>query len=223
MIKRILVIGAHPDDETMGTGGTIAKMASDRYHKELCIVTSGYEPLITKKEIELRRKEAMNASKILGFNKVHFLELPAMKLDTLPKTQINDTLADIIKKTKPEIIFTNSRTDINLDHRIVFEATMVAARPRPGTSVKKLLSYELPSSTEWGELMLGTSFIPNPFVDITNTLNKKLNAMKAYRLEIKNYPHPRSIKNIESLARIRGTTVGFEAAEAFRLIYDKSQ
>jgi len=222
MSKRILVIGAHPDDETMGVGGTIAKMVVDRCHTELCIVTSGYEPLITKKEFDLRRKEAMVASKILGFDKVHFLELPAVKLDTVPKTQINDSLADIIEKTKPDTIFTTSDTDINMDHRIVYEATMVAARPRPGISVKKLLSYELPSSTEWGELMLGTPFIPNTFVDITDTLDKKLDAMKAYRLEIKNYPHPRSFKNIESLARIRGTTVGFEAAEAFRLIYDRS-
>jgi N-acetylglucosamine malate deacetylase 1 len=222
MSKRILVIGAHPDDETMGVGGTIAKMVVDRFHTELCIVTSGYEPLITKKEFDLRRKEAMVASKILGFDKVHFLELPAVKLDTVPKTQINGSLADIIEKTKPDTIFTTSVTDINMDHRIVYEATMVAARPRPGISVKKLLSYELPSSTEWGELMLGTPFIPNTFVDITDTLDKKLDAMKAYRLEIKNYPHPRSLKNIESLARIRGTTVGFEAAEAFRLIYDRS-
>ncbi len=222
MNDKILVIGAHPDDETMGVGGTIAKMVADGATAELCIVTAGYEPLITKEEFALRRKEAIKASQILGFSEVHFLELPAVKLDTIPKVQLNDLLQQLINKVKPDIVYTTSQTDINMDHRIVHEATMVATRPRPGNTVKRLLTYELPSSTEWGSMMLDTPFTPNVFFDISSTLEKKLEAMAAYELEVKKFPHPRSLENIEALARNRGTMVGMEAAEAFKLIYERS-
>ena len=223
MTQKILVIGAHPDDETLGVGGTVVKHIANGATAELCVVTAGYEPLITREEMDARRKEALDASAILGFSNTHFLELPAVKLDTLPKIQLNDSLKKVIDSFKPDTVYTTGDTDMNMDHRYVHEATMVAARPRPGCSVKRLLTYELPSSTEWGAMMLGTPFTPNVFVDISETLDKKIEAMKAYKMELKEFPHPRSLKNIEAMATFRGASVGVKAAEAFRLIYDRSQ
>jgi LmbE family N-acetylglucosaminyl deacetylase len=220
MKGKILVIGAHPDDETLGVGGTIVKSIASGAVAELCIVTAGYEPWISRKELDARRNEALAASKILGFSKTHFLELPAAHLDTLPQKQINDALSHLIENFCPDTIYTTGNTDINKDHRIVYDATMVAARPKPGSSVKRLLTYELPSSTEWGGIFLQTPFQPNVFVDISETLGKKLEAMAAYTMEIKQFPHPRSLENIKAVATMRGASVGLVAAEAFRLIYD---
>lgn len=223
MKEKILVIAAHPDDETLGVGGTVAKAIKGGAKAELCIVTAGYEPWISKKELVARRKEALAASKILEFSDSHFLGLPAVGLDKIPKKDLNDALSKIVMEVKPDVIYTTSDTDINMDHRIVYEATVVAARPRPGCTIKRLLAYELPSSTEWGAMMLGTPFIPNVFVDISRTLEIKLKAMKAYKLELKEFPHPRSLENIRAMAINRGAAVGFRAAEAFKLIYEKHE
>lgn len=214
----ILVVAAHPDDEVIGAGGTIARYAKDGHRVHLCIVTKAYPPEWTEEIIKVKRQEVLKASKILGISEVHFLDLPTVKLDTVPQKQLNEAISRILQLTKPEIVFTTHRGDVNKDHRLVFEATMVAVRPVTGSTIRKVLCYELLSSTEWGSPFVENAFIPNAYVNISDTLDTKLRAMAVYKTELKEYPHPRSLEAISALAAFRGSTIGVKAAEAFILV-----
>jgi len=211
----ILVIAPHPDDEVLGCGGTISKYAKDGNEINLCICTKAYAPDWSEEFLENRPKEIEKATKILGIKKTFFLDFPTVKLDTIPQKELNESIAKVIDKVKPDIVYTPHEGDLNKDHRIVFDASLVALRPLTHNA-KRILSYEIPSETEWGRMI--EPFIPNVYVDISETFDVKVKAMEAYKSEIKNYPHPRSIKVIEALARIRGSEVGLKSAEAFSLI-----
>lgn len=210
------MIAPHPDDEVLGCGGTIAihsKKGDDVY---LCIVTKAYTPEWSKEFIKKRKREVANANKILRIKKTHFLDFPTVKLDTIPQKELNDSIFKVVDKVKPEIVYMPHRGDLNKDHRLVFEAVLVAVRPVADHRVRKVLSYETLSETEWG-LPLET-FTPNVYVDISNVIETKIKAMKAYKSEIKPYPSPRSFETIEILAKKRGTEAGVKFAEAFVLI-----
>ena len=214
----VLVIAPHPDDETIGAGGTIAKHVANGDDVYLCIVTRAYSPDWHEEVIKEKRKEVLEVSKILGIKKTYFLNLPTVKLDTIPQKELNDHIFGIINKVQPQIVYTTHRGDINKDHRLVFDATMVATRPIPGRSVKKVLSYELLSSTEWTSSLPERIFVPNVYVDISDTLKDKVKAFSLYKSEVKEYPHPRSLEAISIFAKKRGTEVGLKAAEAFILL-----
>lgn len=215
---RVLVIAPHPDDEVLGCGGTIKKHSQKGHKVFLCVVTKPYLPDWSEEYIKNREKEIRAANKVLGIKKSFFLDLPTVKLDTIPQKQLNDLLKDCIEEVKPEILYIPHAGDLNKDHRLVFESSLVAARPRPGSSLKKLLSYEVLSETEWGRQRareLREIFLPNIHIDITDTLEAKLKAMECYQSELKDYPHPRSLEAIKILAQKRGTEAGLKAAEAF--------
>jgi N-acetylglucosamine malate deacetylase 1 len=214
---RILVIAAHPDDEVLGAGGTIAKHARQGDEVYLCVITRAYAPDWPEENIKLRRQEVLAVSEALGIKKVHFLDYPTVKLDTIPQKDLNESILKCILEVQPQVVYTTHRGDMNKDHRLVFESTMVAVRPTPGSSVKKVLCYELLSSTEWGNPFIENAFTPNVYVDITDTLEVKLNAMSLYKTELKEYPHPRSLEAISALAKVRGSSAGVGAAEAFIL------
>ncbi len=224
---KVLVIAAHPDDEVLGVGGTIAKHVESKDEVYVCILGEG----ITSRELSLKKKSqkeknhkikklknnALEASKILGIKKILFFGLPDQKFDTLPILDIIKKIEKCVKEIKPDIVYTHSETDLNRDHRIVFEASMVATRPL-GNGIKKILSYEVPSSTEWGSPVSKKHFIPNVFINIEKTLEKKLKAMKKYKSEIRDFPHPRSTEALKALAKKHGVEVGLKSAEAFVLI-----
>ena len=221
-MSKILVIAAHPDDEILGCGGTIAKLSQENEVFVLILgegVTSRNIPNNTKiKELSKLKNEMFAANKILGTKEMFIEDLPDNKFDTVPMLDIIKIIESHIQKINPDVIYTHHRGDLNIDHRITFDAVLTACRPVEGNPVKKLLSFEVPSSTEWNIQDASTNFNPNVYEDISRTIDKKTDAMSAYKNEIRLTPHPRSVEKIRSLAETRGAASGMNFAEAFMLI-----
>jgi LmbE family N-acetylglucosaminyl deacetylase len=217
MKKKILVFSAHPDDETLGCGGYIKKL-SKMNNAAVCIFSTGITSRIkfNIKNINVLKKNALKAFKILGFKKNYFLELDDNKLDKYPILEIIQKIEQIIEKEKPNIIFTHFPDDLNIDHEIVTRAVLTACRPIvKNKHLKQILFYETLSSTEWS---YKKKFKPNLYIDIKDTINFKINAFKSYKSEIKHFPHPRSVRGIKVLSQKRGSEVGLQNAESY-IIY----
>jgi LmbE family N-acetylglucosaminyl deacetylase len=214
-MKKILIIAPHPDDEVLGCGGTIAKYRKKGDEVYLCIVTKAYTPDWSEEFLKNRSKEIEESSRILGIKKVYFLDFPTVKLDTIPQKELNSAILKVLQEVGPEALYLPHEGDLNKDHRLVFEAALVAVRPT-SWPVKKILSYETLSETEEGSVI--KVFVPNIYEDIAETFNIKIEAMKAYKSEIRDYPHPRSLEIIKALAQKRGSETGLKFAEAFMLI-----
>ncbi len=222
MKKKILVFSAHPDDETLGCGGYLKKL-SKKNDTSVCIFTTGITSRKKHKNNEIKelKKNALKAFRILGFKKNFFLDLDDNKLDNYPLLKIVKTIEGIISKEKPNIIFTHFPDDLNIDHKIVTEAVLTAARPlKKNKYLHKIFFYETLSSTEWS---INEKFLPNTYIDIKDTIKFKLKAIKCYKSELRAFPHPRSLKGIEILAQKRGSEVSLKFAEAFMLFRDVSK
>ena len=206
---KVLVIAPHPDDEVLGCGGTIKKHSNKGDEVYLCIVTKAYTPDWSQEFIDNREKEIACANKILGIKQSFFLDLPTVKLDTIPQKKLNDLIAECIDKVRPDILYLPFEGDINKDHKLVFNASMLAARAN--CSAEKILCYEVLSETEWGDM----PFVPNLYIDISDTLEDKLKAASCYKSELKDYPYPRSLQGIRILAQKRGMEAELRLAEAF--------
>ena len=229
----ILLVCAHPDDEVIGMGGTLKKLS--KKHKIKVIFLSegitarrkaGYvstpqyditheEIQKMKKEIEVRKKHAKKALNVLGVKNVRFLDLPNQELDQIPLLKIIKEIEKEIAETKASIIFTHHHNDLNLDHRVAYEATITAARPVPGSKVSTIISFEIPAATDWRKPY---KFNPNLMIDITSQLNAKTKALQAYEYEIRKSPHPRSKEMTEAVAKRWGSLSGYHAAEAFEIV-----
>jgi len=224
---KTLIIAAHPDDEVLGCGGTIAKLAGQGVEIHILILATGLTSRVgfdlakTPAALETHFERARRAAAILGANSVKFAGFPDQKMDSLPLLEISQRIEAEIALIKPETIFTHHGGDLNLDHVITFRATLTAARPIKGRSIKAVYSYEVPSSTEWSFNKFCGNFRPNLFYDITETLPNKLKCMEIYESEIRKSPHPRSGESIRALAQKNGSQVGVAAAEAFETIYEK--
>lgn len=218
---RVLVFAPHPDDEVLGCGGTIAKHTASGDEVFVCIVTEAYEPDWSADYISKVEGMVQGASDILGVSEVRFLGFPTVKLDTIPQKELNYAVVKCVRDMFPELIIVPHSGDVNLDHRIVFDSVMIAARPVPGNSVRRILSCEIPSETDWATPR--EAFVPNVYIDITDTLGKKLEAMTEYKSELKEFPHTRSLEGISALAMKRGAEIGVEAAESFELIRETIQ
>ena len=218
-IKQILVVAAHPDDEVIGCGGVIARHVMDGDLVNVLFISDGVGSRKQASLTDLReRKEASKrAQKILGFKSATFLDLPDNKLDSIPLIKIIQQIENILAKFKPTIVYTHSCSDLNVDHRITYDATVTACRPIPSSFVRELYSFEIMSSTEWGTQST-PHFSPDVFVDIDSTWDLKIKALRAYDLEMRPAPHTRSIEHLEVLSRHRGYSVGMKRAEAFKLI-----
>jgi len=235
-MSKILVVSAHPDDEIIGMGGTLKKLSKKNSISVLFLADgvtarkkSGYENVVTyeiskkeenkmKKEIEIRKTHAKNALNSIGVNKMKFLDLPDNELDLVPFLKIVKTIESEILSFKPEIIFTHHFNDLNIDHRLAYEAVLTASRPIFNSTVKSIFSFESVSSSDWKKPY---KFNPNVYVDISSQLSDKLKALSFYKNEIRKFPHPRSKKTIESTAHRWGSLSGFHAAEAFELIMSR--
>ena len=219
--KNILVIAPHCDDEVLGCGGIIAKYSSSGNNVFVAIITNGSlgaPELFSRQGTEKVRAEALSSHRLLGVKETFFLDFPAPRLDTIPAYQLSLKLSQLIKELKVEIVYVPHRGDIHKDHRIAFEAALVAARPINNSTVKKVLAYETLSETEWAPPFSDDAFIPTIFENIENFIDIKVEAMNCYKTQIKEFPHPRSIKTIEALSAFRGSTIGTRSAEAFMLI-----
>lgn len=214
-MSKILVIAPHPDDEVLGCGGTIAKYSHAGDEVYLCVVTKAYTPEWTQEFIDNRPDEVRRANKILGINKTFFLDFPTAKIDTVPQAELNKAIQKVAEKVAPDIVYIPHQGDLMKDHRLIFESCLVATRPIK-LPVKRILACEISSETEWGQHI--KPFFPNVYVDITETIGAKIEAMRVYSSEIKQYPHPRSLESIENLAKKRGAEANMKFAEAFMLI-----
>ena len=215
---RILVIAAHPDDETIGAGGTIARHVAEGHEVFWCIVTQGYSPPWPEHVLKAAQQQVDQVAQMLGFKQVFRLGFPTVKLNTVPYIELSSALQRMVNEVRPEIVYTTPRNDINQDHRIVYDCTLVATRPLPNCPVRKLLSYEIGPTTRFGTPSGTGGFAPNIYVDITDFLEKKLEVMSLYETELHEYPHPRSLEGLRLLAHERGLSVGLKAAECFELV-----
>ena len=221
-MSKILVVAAHPDDEVLGLGATIKKLSYDNEIYVL-IVTEGCSSQYKGKDVSsiiLQKKEmAKTASKLLGVKSIFFGDLPDMKLDTVDHVIVNSVIEKVVDEIRPEIVFTHHFGDVNLDHQMCYKSTMVATRPSVGSCVKKIYTYEVLSSTEWQSSTAPFAFVPNTYVEVdSHCLLAKKAALKAYSIELRQFPHTRSEEAIDNLAAYRGQSVGKMAAEAFCLI-----
>lgn len=218
MGKQILVIAPHPDDEVLGCGGTIARHADCGDDVHIAVVTRADPELYTDDDEDAFREEVQVAHQVLGVASTKYLDFPAPRLDTIAGYQLADRLSKVIRQLQPHTIYLPHHGDIHADHQQVYQATLVAARPVNGCSVRQLLCYETLSETEWAPPRADTTFIPTAFIDIGQHLTTKLKAMACYSTELKVFPHPRSLEALGALAKLRGTTVGLAAAEAFAVV-----
>tara|TARA_E500000178_G_C16916091_1_gene704976 strand:- start:155 stop:829 length:675 start_codon:yes stop_codon:yes gene_type:complete len=215
--KKILVIAAHPDDEILGCGGTILKLKKKNKFK-IIFLTNGVSARSKNENKILKRKiECEKLFKFLKIEKPAFFDLPDNELDKVPLLKIIKKIEKVIESFKPEIVFTHYENCLNIDHQIAYQATITACRPIKNISVKKILSFEVLSSTEWGASKKKT-FQPNYYFKIDKEIKNKIKAMKFYKSELKKYPHSRSLKAIETLAKFRGISSGFKFAEGFILV-----
>ena len=222
MNKKILIVAAHPDDEVLGCGGTVARLIKEGYDAYTLILGEGITSRDKSRNREKRlqdikklKDQIYKANKILGIKKVFTFDLPDNRFDSVDFLDIFKIIEEIKNKLKPEIIFIHSKSDLNIDHRITHKAVITAARPVKGETVKSIYAFEVLSSTEWNYPL---SFSPNVYFNIENTLDLKLKAMSEYKNELREYPHPRSLEGIKIKAKQRGMEAGFSYAEAFELI-----
>ena len=224
-MNRILVIAAHPDDEVLGCGGTIARHADFGDQVHVLIVAEGSTSRQQKRdrsqvgdELSALAKATQTAGSILGAAGVELLDLPDNRLDSLDRLDLIKRIEEHVDRHQPQCVYVHHAGDVNVDHRRLHEAVVTACRPTPGHVVRRLLSFEVASSTEWQPPGSAPAFQPNWFVDISNQWERKREALAAYVSEMRDWPHARSLKAVEHLARWRGAQVGFEAAEAFCLL-----
>ena len=215
-MKTILVVAAHTDDEALGCGGTIARHVAEGDSVFAVFMADGVTSRSQADQNDLANRNcaAEKAREILGIRENFYLGLPDIRLDSIPLIEVIQHLEPIIRKLKPSIIYTHHHGDLNVDHRITHHAVLTACRPMPGSSVQAIYAFEVMSSTEWAT-PFAEPFVPNHYVDISGQLGKKLEALGAYQLEMREVPHSRSVEHLVHLARHRGYTVGLFAAEAF--------
>lgn len=215
----VAAVVAHPDDEVLGCGGSLARHARSGHTVETLILAAGVDsrgeaPHGARADLE---KQAAKAARILGIGPPRHAGLPDNRLDGLDLLDIVQHIERFVGEVGPSVIYTHNRGDLNVDHRLVHDAVVTACRPLPGCPVKRILACEVLSSTEWQSPQMAP-FQPTVWHDIGDTLDAKLDAMTAYSGELRPFPHPRSLEGIRALAAYRGAQSGFAAAEAFALV-----
>lgn len=220
----VLCVAAHPDDEVIGPGGTLAKHADDGDDVHICIlsdgVTSRYDEATpeAEEEIKERRLQAEEAASTLGVDSVSFHTFPDNQFDSVPLLDIVKVVESEMSDHKPKIIYTHHYGDLNVDHELTCRAVLTAARPLEGSPVRKVLAFETPSSTEWSVPRTGNEFRPNVFINIEGHVDKMVEALEEYNDEVESHPHPRNPENIRNNSRVWGAKSGLNYAEPFALL-----
>lgn len=218
---KVLVIAAHMDDEVLGAGATIAKHVESGDEVSVCIVCKrAYDHKFDPKVQQEEKLAARRAAQVLGYSRIDFFDLRDELLDD-KLLDVIVPLEECVSRVQPDIVYTHHRGDSNQDHRAVFQASLVACRPISSHKIRRFLCYEVPSSTDIAPPVPEYAFQPNYWVDVSRYLDRKIDAMRAYVREMKEFPHPRSARGIEVLAQKRGMEMGFHAAEAFLSLRDQ--
>lgn len=215
---RILVVAPHPDDEVLGCGGAIARHVANGDEVHVVVVGRGIPEQFSDESVARSRSELARAHEVLGVTGCRFLDFPVPRLDVVPAHELADALGSLLHELAPHTVYLPHHGDIHSDHRQVHHATLVAARPLAGCTVRRILAYETLSETEWARPTPEAIFCPTVFINIEDQLPRKLEAMACYESKLQPPPHPRSLESIERLARLRGSTVHLHAAEAFSQI-----
>ena len=212
-MKRVLILCAHPDDEALGCGGTIYKHSSAGDLVKLIVMTNGEDARAVVNE---EREDYLKKScKILGIESVHSFNFPDNKMDSVPLLDIIQEIEEDCLNFDPHIVYTHALQDLNIDHQITHQVAMTIFRPLPNTSLESIFTFEVPSSTEWASHSSRLEFSPNHFINIEESYDKKMEALKAYDAEMRDYPHSRSYEYVEALCTVRGAQVGLKKAESF--------
>jgi LmbE family N-acetylglucosaminyl deacetylase len=217
-MNKILVVAAHPDDEVLGCGGTIARHISEGDVVTVAFMTNGVSARNNgSDDNQLARKTAADlALSILGVSNSCYFDYPDNSLDTVPLIDLAKTIESVVGRYQPNIIYTHFSDDLNVDHRLTHQAVMTACRPQAWCSVKQILCFEVLSSTEWNSYSKN-KFNPNKFVNIEQFWLQKKSALEAYSEEMRSHPHSRSMEAVEALAVLRGAIVGLKKAESFQI------
>jgi LmbE family N-acetylglucosaminyl deacetylase len=221
-IKRALVVAAHPDDEILGCGGTMAHLVDTGAFVHVAFLADGVfsragQSEAQQAELAQRRAAALQACALLGVTSVSFGEFPDNQMDTASVLSVAQAVEALVRLHQPDTVFTHHFGDVNVDHRQVHDGVVAACRPQRGHPVRTILCFEVASSTEWQLGGHPQPFVPSVFVEITAHVAAKTAALKAYHAELRTWPHPRSLQGVAHLQAWRGATVGVEAAEAFVL------
>ena len=216
--KRVLVVAPHPDDETLGVGGTIAKYSAQGDEVFILMVSGHLPPIYSQKAYEETVSEAYSAFSVLGVKKSEFLEIPATMIGNQPLHEVNARISKVVNDFNPNIVLC-PYPDRHIDHRLVFESVMVATRPiGVGRGIEIVAAYETLSETHWNAPHIEANFTPNWVVDISDHISEKCNALKCYKSQISEFPGPRSIEAVEALAKFRGTQAGFGYGEGLHIV-----
>ena len=225
MIKheKVLVVAVHPDDETLGCGGTLLKHKANGDNIHWLIETSikeenGFATSI----VETRRQERISVSSMYGFDGMYDLDFPTMQLDEIPYSRLISSISEVFKRVEPSIVYLPFNGDVHTDHQIVFKTAYSCTKAFRYPSIKKIVMMETLSETEFAPGMKEYSFNPNMFVDITDFIDRKIEIMKIYKNEMDTHPFPRSERNIRALATFRGVTAKCEYAESFMILKEIS-
>jgi len=220
----ILVVAAHPDDEILGCGGTMTRLAREGHEVRIAILAEGMSSRYAHREdadqqqLQHLHARAQQAADKVGAKELVLCKLPDNRLDTVPLLDVVKTDEDLVARFRPEIIYTHHPGDLNVDHGVVYRAVLTATRPMSGQCVRDVYAFEVPSSTEWAFQRLEPSFRPNVFVDIADSLETKIAALGCYDTETRKFPHPRSPEALRAIATRWGSVVGLQAVEAFELV-----
>jgi N-acetylglucosamine malate deacetylase 1 len=221
---KILVIAPHPDDEVLGAGGTIARLAAEGHEVTVAIVTRGWAPLFPEAQVAQVRAEAQAANARLGVRQVRFMDLPVTRLHALPRHELNAAFDRLIEDERPAWVFLPHPGDRHVDHRHVFDASLVALRPVAERDfVERILCYETVSETHWAAPTIEPAFDPQVWIDIHGHLETKLDAMREYASQVRPAPHARSLEAVTALATWRGSVMGMHAAETFVLVRERDR
>jgi len=222
MTKKILIVAAHPDDEVLGCFGTVARMIEEGCEAYTLILGEGKTSRDDSRNVSVRKDEMSalslemeEANSLIGIKKVFTAGLPDNRFDSVDLLDVVKSVLKVKEEVLPDVVFTHYANDLNIDHRVTYNAVLTACRPMAGETVKEIYSFEVLSSTEWNYPL---TFSPDTYFDISGTIRKKTEAMKIYDSEIRDFPHPRSVEGIKLNARWHGMRTGLEYAEAFKCV-----
>jgi LmbE family N-acetylglucosaminyl deacetylase len=222
--ESVLIVAAHPDDEILGCGGTMARLANEGHEVRIAILaegmTSRYQQRdqVDRKKLNDLHNHAQQAADKVRAKELVLCKLPDNRMDTVPLLEVVKVVEELLERFRPSVIYTHHSGDLNVDHGVVHRAVLTATRPVPGQRVLEIYAFEVPSSTEWAFQRLEPTFRPSVFVDISATLETKISALACYDTETRKFPHPRSPEALRAIAMRWGSVAGFQAAEAFELI-----